>query len=121
MRPVPPTATSTALGLLGRLAGIGVATLLDVRPHRFEIDLLRAVRAIHAPQPALTLTFPKQEHADRVLLDQQGERFNRADDCQASCPAVFLTNLNVPVENAAFVESVWSDGCDCPNDRKYRT
>src|SRR6266568_4416648 len=98
-----------------------MAALLDIRPHCFKIDLLRPARAVHAPQLALTLTFPEQEHADRVLLDQRGKRLDRAHDRQAPYPAAFLTNFNVSVENAALVEIIWSDGCDCSNDRNYGT
>src|ERR1700737_3820339 len=48
--------------------------LLDIRPHGFKIDLPRPVRAVHAPQPALALTFPEQDNADRVLPDQRAQR-----------------------------------------------
>src|SRR3984893_17514584 len=98
-----------------------MSALLVVGPHGLEIDLLRPVRAVHAPQPALALAFPKQEHADRVLLDQRGKRLDRTHDRQAPYPAAFLTNFNVPVENAALVEVIWSDGCDRSNDGKYGT
>src|ERR1700738_3882770 len=95
--------------------------LLDICPHGFKIDLLRPVRAVHAPQPALALTFPEQEHADRVLLDQRGKRLERAHDRQAPYPAAFLAKLDVTIENAALVEVIWSDGCDGSNDRNYGT
>src|SRR5947209_15736940 len=98
-----------------------MVALLDIRPHRFKIDLSRPVRAVHAPQPALTLTFPEQEHADRVLLDQRGKRLDRAHDRQAPCPAALLAKLDIPIENAALVEVIWSNGHDCSNDRKYGT
>src|SRR5947209_8360081 len=98
-----------------------MVALLDIRPHRFKIDLSRPVRAVHAPQPALTLTFPEQEHADRVLLDQRGKRLDRAHDRQAPYPAAFLTKLDVTIENAALVEAIGSDGRDGSNDRNYGT
>src|ERR1700730_1025274 len=98
-----------------------MSALLVVGPHGLEIDLLRPVRAVHAPQPALALPFPKQEHAHRVLLDQRGKRLDRAHDRQAAYPAAFLTNFDVSVENAALVELIWSDGCDCSDDRNYGT
>jgi hypothetical protein len=50
LRTLRPTATSTVLGLLADLlAGIETAALLDIGAHRFKIDLLRSVGAVHAP------------------------------------------------------------------------
>src|SRR5262249_1045730 len=95
--------------------------LLDVRAHCFKIDPLRSVGAVDAPQESLALPFPKQKHADRVLLDQRGKRLDRAHDGQTPNPAAFLTNIDVTIENAAFVEVVWSYGGDGANDREYRT
>lgn len=83
-----------------------------------KIHLLRAVRAIHAPQAALPGKRPEKEYADHVFLDERGNLGDRADNCDAAQLATLFVKFQVLPRRAVPIAHAWPDGGDCPGNRQ---